>query len=74
MLLTAAAPSQSFVRTVLTPGRLQAGAGAVGLAAIQLAKRAGAVVIATASSADKLARLKDFGADHARWGRESRSG
>lgn len=43
---------------------VQAGAGAVGLAAIQLAKRAGATVLATASSDEKLARLKEFGLDH----------
>ncbi len=43
---------------------VQAGAGAVGLAAIQLAKRAGATVIATASSAEKLERLKALGMDH----------
>ena len=43
---------------------VQAGASAVGLAAIQLAKRAGAKVIATASSEEKLARLKPFGMDH----------
>jgi NADPH2:quinone reductase len=43
---------------------VQAGAGAVGLAAIQLAKRAGATVIATASSDDRLAKLKAFGMDH----------
>jgi len=43
---------------------IQAGAGGVGLAAIQLAKRAGATVIATASSDDKLHRLADFGLDH----------
>jgi len=43
---------------------VQAGAGGVGLAAIQLAKRAGATVIATASSDDKLHRLADFGLDH----------
>jgi NADPH2:quinone reductase len=43
---------------------VQAGAGAVGLAAIQLAKRAGATVIATASSDDRLARLKEYGMDH----------
>ncbi len=53
-------------------GRLQAGetalvhagAGGVGMAAIQLAKRAGATVLATASSDERLARLKDFGLDH----------
>lgn len=38
---------------------IQAGAGGVGLAAIQLAKRAGATVIATASNEKKLARLRD---------------
>jgi NADPH2:quinone reductase len=43
---------------------VQGGGGAVGLAAIQLAKRAGATVIATASSEEKLARLKPFGLDH----------
>jgi NADPH2:quinone reductase len=43
---------------------IQAGAGGVGLAAIQLAKRAGATVLATASSDEKLERLKDFGLDH----------
>ena len=52
-------------------GRLQAGetalvhagAGGVGIAAIQMAKRAGARVFATASSDDKLARLKELGLD-----------
>jgi NADPH2:quinone reductase len=43
---------------------VQAGAGGVGLAAIQLAKAAGATVLATASSDDRLARLRDFGLDH----------
>src|SRR4029450_5654012 len=43
---------------------IHAGAGGVGIAAIQLAKRAGATVLATASSDDKLARLKPFGHDH----------
>jgi NADPH2:quinone reductase len=43
---------------------IQAGAGGVGMAAIQLAKQAGATVISTASSDDKLERLKDFGLDH----------
>jgi NADPH:quinone reductase len=43
---------------------VQAGAGGVGLAAIQLAKRAGATVIATASSDERLERLRDFGMDH----------
>ena len=43
---------------------VQAGAGGVGLAAIQMAKRAGATVLATASSDDKLERLRDYGLDH----------
>jgi len=43
---------------------VQAGASGVGLAAIQLAKRAGATVLATASSDQRLARLKEFGMDH----------
>ncbi len=43
---------------------VQAGASGVGLAAIQLAKRAGATVLATASADDKLERLRDFGLDH----------
>ena len=37
---------------------IQAGGGGVGIAAIQLAKRAGATVLATASSDEKLDRLK----------------
>jgi NADPH2:quinone reductase len=44
---------------------IHAGAGGVGMAAIQLAKRAGAgTVIATASSNEKLDRLKALGLDH----------
>lgn len=43
---------------------VQAGAGGVGIAAIQLAKRAGATVLATASSDEKLERLKTYGLDH----------
>jgi len=43
---------------------IQAGASGVGVAAIQLAKRAGARVIATASSADRLEKLKPLGMDH----------
>lgn len=42
---------------------IHAGAGGVGIAAIQLAARAGARVLATASSDDKLERLKEFGLD-----------
>ncbi len=51
----------------LQPGEtvlVQAGAGGVGLAAIQLAKRAGATVVATASSDDRLAQIARFGVDH----------
>jgi NADPH:quinone reductase len=43
---------------------VHAGAGGVGMAAIQLAKQAGAAVMATASSDEKLERLKQFGLDH----------
>ncbi|QXC63326.1 zinc-binding alcohol dehydrogenase family protein [Aquihabitans sp. G128] len=43
---------------------VQAGGGGVGIAAIQLAKRAGATVLATASTDDKLARLTALGLDH----------
>jgi NADPH2:quinone reductase len=43
---------------------IQAGAGGVGIAAIQLAKRAGATVLATASRDDRLARLTELGMDH----------
>jgi NADPH:quinone reductase len=51
----------------LQPGEtvlVQAGASGVGLAAIQLAKAAGATVMATASSDDRLARLHEYGLDH----------
>lgn len=43
---------------------VHAGAGGVGMAAIQMAKKAGATVISTASSDEKLERLKPFGLDH----------
>lgn len=43
---------------------IHAGAGGVGIAAIQLAKRAGATVLATASSAARLERLLPLGLDH----------
>jgi NADPH:quinone reductase len=43
---------------------IHAGAGGVGMAAIQLAAQAGATVISTASSDEKLERLKPFGLDH----------
>jgi len=44
---------------------IQAGAGGVGVAAIQLAHRAGATVIATASSTARLDPLLKLGLDHA---------
>ena len=44
---------------------VHAGAGGVGSAAIQLAKAAGATVIATAGGPDKTAVCLDLGADHA---------
>ena len=43
---------------------IHAGASGVGIAAIQLAKRAGARVLATASSEERIARLADYGLDH----------
>ncbi|MGB7588448.1 MAG: zinc-binding alcohol dehydrogenase family protein [Solirubrobacterales bacterium] len=43
---------------------IHAGAGGVGMAAIQMAKQAGATVISTASSDEKLERLTPFGLDH----------
>lgn len=43
---------------------IQAGASGVGIAAIQLAKRAGARVLATASTDSRLERLTEFGLDH----------
>ena len=44
---------------------IQAGAGGVGLAAIQLAKAGGAsLVLATASTDERLERLSEFGMDH----------
>ena len=44
---------------------IQAGAGGVGLACVQLAKRGGGVVFATAGDDAKLERLKrEFGVDH----------
>lgn len=43
---------------------IHAGGGGVGMAAIQLAKQAGATVVSTASSDEKLERLREFGLDH----------
>jgi alcohol dehydrogenase len=59
-------------RMMMTQGRVAVGekvlvlgaSGGVGAACVQLAKMVGAEVIACASSDSKLARLKDFGADH----------
>jgi len=56
-----------FTAGNLTSGQtvlVHAGAGGVGMAAIQLAKQSDATVIATASSDDKLERLEAFGLDH----------
>jgi NADPH2:quinone reductase len=56
-----------FTAGNLTDGQtalIHAGSGGVGMAAIQLAKQAGATVLSTASSDAKLERLKDFGLDH----------
>jgi NADPH:quinone reductase-like Zn-dependent oxidoreductase len=69
-------------RAVVTDGRVRPGStvlvlgtGGVSLFAMQFAKAAGATVIATSSSRDKLARLSALGADHVidyrdqdRWG------
>ena len=44
---------------------IHAGAGGVGLAAVQIAKAFGAIVIATAGSQRKLSIARSFGADHA---------
>ena len=43
---------------------LTQGSGGVSIFALQFAKAAGATVIATSSSAEKLQRLKEMGADH----------
>jgi NADPH:quinone reductase-like Zn-dependent oxidoreductase len=58
-------------RAVVTDGQVKPGArvliqgsGGVSLFALQFAKAAGATVIATSSSAEKLARLQALGADH----------
>ena len=59
-------------RMLITRGRLQAGesililgaSGGVGTGAVQIAKMLGCEVFAAASSANKLAQLKELGADH----------
>ena len=60
------------LRMMVTIGQVKAGekvlilgaSGGVGTCCVQLAKLAGAEVIVCASSAEKLARLKELGADH----------
>lgn len=59
-------------RMLITRGRVVAGelvvvlgaSGGVGTACVQMAKLAGATVVAVASSDDKLERLRQLGADH----------
>lgn len=55
-----------FVEGGLQPGEtvLVQGTGGVSIFALQMAKAAGATVIATSSSDDKLERLRKLGADH----------
>ena len=55
-----------FVDNALKPGDtvLVQGTGGVSVFALQLAKAAGATVIATSSSDEKLARMRELGADH----------
>lgn len=55
-----------MVEARIKPGDvvLTQGTGGVSIFAVQLAKAAGATVISTSSSAEKLARLKALGADH----------
>jgi len=51
----------------LQPGEfvlIQGAGGGVGLAAVQIAKAAGATVIGTASSNERLERIRPFGLDH----------
>jgi NADPH:quinone reductase-like Zn-dependent oxidoreductase len=51
----------------LQPGEtvlIQGAAGGVGLAAVQIAKATGAIVIGTASSNERLDRIRPFGLDH----------
>lgn len=54
-------------RAQLQPGEtllVHGAAGGVGLAAVEIGKRLGATVIATASTPEKLALASDYGADH----------
>ena len=60
--------SNVFDRARLQPGEtllIQGGTSGIGVTAIQLAKAAGATVIATAGSDDKCAACVQLGADHA---------
>ena len=60
--------SNVFDRARLVPGEtllVQGGTSGIGVTAIQLAKAAGAVVIATAGSDEKCAACLQLGADHA---------
>jgi NADPH:quinone reductase-like Zn-dependent oxidoreductase len=69
-----------MVEARIKPGDvvLTQGTGGVSIFAVQFAKAAGATVIATSSSDEKLARLKNLGADHLinyksdpKWGRSA---
>lgn len=56
-----------FTRGMLRQGEtvlIQAAAGGVGLAAVQLASQAGATVIAVVSGTQRRGRLRELGADH----------
>lgn len=57
----------AFRRAALSPGEtvvIHGAAGGVGLAAVEMAKRLGATVIATAGSDARLAAVKEHGADY----------
>jgi NADPH:quinone reductase-like Zn-dependent oxidoreductase len=69
-----------IVDAAIRPGSvvLTQGTGGVSIFALQIAKAAGARVVSTSSSDEKLARLKDLGADHVinyktdtNWGRSA---
>lgn len=71
-----------FVEAKIKPGDwvLTQGTGGVSIFALQFAKAAGARVIATSSSPEKLARLKELGADHVlnykddpKWGKAAKA-
>jgi len=75
MMIAAAAPIAFGTAhdAVVEYGQLQAGetvliqgaAGGVGIAAVQIAREHGGIVIGTASGAERLERLKPLGVDHA---------